>query len=140
MKKFVLIFVLLFSAFFELLAQNQETKFLIEEYIKQSEKQKKTAIIMMGAGAGAMALGALIANTANDLDSPAVGGGIVLFFAGSASVIIGIPIIVSSSAKARKAGQLSLGLNSARVINPEGSTKTTYPALKISVNLNSEKR
>lgn len=95
---------------------------------------------MMGAGAGAMALGLLIASSANDWDSPAFGGGFVLFFAGSASVIIGIPIIVSSASKARKAGQLSLGLNSARVIYQEGSFQTTYPALKFSVKLNSAKR
>jgi hypothetical protein len=75
MKKLVLIFAILFSSFYELIAQNLDTKFLIEEYIKQSEKQKKTAIIMMGVGAGATALGFLLVYSAKSLDSPGTGSG-----------------------------------------------------------------
>lgn len=95
---------------------------------------------MMGAGAGTVALGTLIAILSNDWASTAFGGGVVLFFVGSASTIIGIPILVSSASKARKAGQLSLELNSARVIVPNGSAFPTYPALKVSLPLNSAKR
>ncbi|MBN7817722.1 hypothetical protein [Algoriphagus pacificus] len=140
MKKLVLIFAILFSSFFELIAQTQDTKFLIEEYIKQSERQKKTATILMGAGGGAIALSFLLALTADDWNSPGFEGGVFLFFAGSATVLIGIPIIVSSAANARKAGRLSLELNSARVLNPENPPKTIYPALKISLPLNSSRR
>jgi hypothetical protein len=140
MKKLVLIFAILFSSFYELIAQNLDTKFLIEEYVKQSEKQKKAAIIMIGAGAGTAALGLLLAYSANNLSDPALGVAGALLLVGSASAIIGIPILVSSASKARKAGQLSLVLNSARVMNPEGSPQMIYPALKISVPLNSSKR
>ena len=140
MKKLVLIFAILFSSFYELIAQTQDTKFLIEEYIKQSERQKKTAIILMGVGGGAVALSFLLALTADDWDSPGFEGSVFLFYAGSASVLIGIPIIVSSAANARKAGRLSLELNSARVLNQESPPKTIYPALKISLPLNSSKR
>ena len=140
MKKLVLIFAILFSSFFELIAQNQDTKFLIEEYIKQSERQKKTGITLMGVGGGAVALSFLLALTADDFDSAGFTGGVFFFLAGSASVLIGIPIIVSSASIARKAGQLSLDLNSARVLNPEGSSQMIYPALKISLPLNSSRR
>lgn len=139
MKRLVLIFAILFSSFYELIAQNQDTKFLIEEYIQQSERQKKTALIMMGAGVGTAALSILIGSLA-DWDSPAYTGSANLAFAGSASTIIGIGILVSSASNARKAGQLSLELNSARIINPEAPSQMIYPALKISIPLNSSKR
>ena len=140
MKKLILIFALLFSAFYELIAQNQDTKFLIEEYIQQSERQKKTAIIMMGAGVGATALGILLATTATSWDSPAFGGGGILALAGSASTVIGIAILVSSASNARKAGKLSLELSSTRVINSEVTPQMIYPSLKFSIPLNSSKR
>jgi hypothetical protein len=140
MKKLILILAFLLSPFPELFAQNQDNKLLIEEYLRQSENQRKAGIIMIGAGAGTAALGVLLAVFSNDWDSPAFGGGVILFVAGSASAIVGIPIIVSSASKARKAGQLSLVTDSARVINPNVSSFNIYPALKISVPLNSAKR
>ena len=95
---------------------------------------------MMGVGGGAMTLSLLLAITANDWNSPGFEGGVVLFFAGTASVLVGIPILASSASNARKAGKLSLELNSARYIYPESPPQIVYPALKISVPLNSSKR
>lgn len=129
-KSFIFLALLVFT-FSELFAQNENQKFLIEEYLSQSENQKKTGIIMMSTGAGAAALGLLIASSSN-WDQPGFEGGAILFLAGSVSVVIGIPVIISSASKARKAGKLSLDLNTARVFNPRESSNTTFPAVKLS--------
>lgn len=44
----------------KLFAQNQEEKLLMEEYIRQSENQRKTGLILLGAGLGAVAIGSAI--------------------------------------------------------------------------------
>lgn len=139
MKKLVLIFVLLFSSFFELFAQNQENKLLIEEYLKQSENQKKTGLIMLGAGVGATVLGTLMIGVAWSGGSEAVGWtGVVLFTAGAVSTLASIPIIISSASKARKAANLSIQSRSLPNIHPNGISSVRYPALNLSIPLNSK--
>lgn len=139
MKKLVLIFAILFSSFFELLAQNQETKFLIEEYLRQSETQKKTGLIMLGAGVGATVLGTLMIGVAWSGGSEAVGWtGVVLFTAGAVSTLASIPIIISSASKARKAANLSIQSRSLPSIQPTGLSAVIYPELNLSIPLNSK--
>jgi hypothetical protein len=121
-------------------AQNQENKLMIEEYLQQSEKQKKAGLIMIGAGAGTAGLGILLAANSNSFDSPAFGGGIILFLAGSASTVIGVPIIISSASKARKAAQLSIGAKTTQLFIPDNPSNQAYPTLNISIPLNSAKR
>ena len=136
----ILIFLLCFS-FGKLYAQDFSNKILIEEYIKQSENQKKTGLIMLGAGLGATVIGTAMFGSAWSTGSEVVGiSGAILVTAGVISTLVSIPIIVSSASKARKAGQLSLDLNTARVLTPGGNSASIYPGLKLSVFLNSDKR
>ena len=138
MNKLLLILALLFLALQQVKAQGQDNTLLIEEYLRQSEKQKKTGITMLAVGGGAVVVGVLIAVTADGWDG--VGSGVIFSSVGIATALIGVPIIISSASKARKAAQLSLGANSARVINPNGSSITIYPALNLSIPLNSQNR
>lgn len=141
MRILVLCIALLFGSSLELFAQDQETRFLIEEYTKQSEKQKKTGLIMLGAGVGATLIGTVLFGSAWSTGSEVVGvSGTLLGTAGVISTLVSIPIIVSSASKARKAGQLSLDLNTVRIITPGRNSPSGYPGLKLSVSLNSDKR
>jgi hypothetical protein len=133
--------VLLCLSFGNLYAQDSSNKILIEEYIKQSENQKKTGLIMLGAGLGATLIGTVMFGSAWSTGSEVVGvSGAILVTAGVISTLVSIPIIISSASKARKAGQLSLDLNTARVLTPGGNSPSIYPGLKLSVPLNSAKR
>jgi hypothetical protein len=141
MNRLILLFVLLCFSFGKLYAQDSSNKILIEEYIKQSENQKKTGLIMLGAGLGATLIGTVMFGSAWSTGSEVVGvSGAILVTAGVISTLVSIPIIVSSASKARKAGQLSLDLNTARVLTPGGNSPSIYPGLKLSVSLNSGKR
>ncbi|GAA0880300.1 hypothetical protein GCM10009119_32700 [Algoriphagus jejuensis] len=139
MNKLLITLAFLFLTLPEVKAQNQDNQLLIEENLRQSEKQKKTGITMMIAGGAATAVGMMLAwNSA--WDSAEFGAGGFLMLAGSASVIIGIPIIVSSANKARKAATLSLSANSARMIRPNGFSPQVYPALNLTIPLHSDNR
>ncbi len=94
---------------------------------------------MMIAGGAATAVGVMLAWNST-WDSTEFGAGGLLMLAGSASVIIGIPIIVSSASKARKAATLSVSANSARMIRLNGSSLQLYPAMNLTIPLHSTKR
>lgn len=141
MNKFLLLIVLLCFSFGKLYAQDSSNKILIEEYIKQSENQKKTGLIMLGAGLGATVIGTVMFGSAWSTGSEVVGvSGAILGTAGVISTLASIPIIVSSASKARKAGQLGLDLNTVRVLTPGGNSPSIYPGLKLSISLNTDKR
>lgn len=141
MNRLILLILLLCSSFGKIYAQDTSNKILIEEYIKQSENQKKTGLIMLGAGLGATLIGTVMFGSAWSTGSEVVGvSGAILVTAGVISTLVSIPIIVSSASKARKAGQLSLDLNTVRVLTPGGNSPSIYSGLKLSVSLNSDKR
>lgn len=121
-------------------AQNQENKILIEEYLKRSEKQKKTGLIMLGAGVGSVVIGTVLFATGwGDGSDFAVGSGAVLMTAGSLSTLISIPILVSSASTGRKAAKLGIGTARLTGPLPDGFFQKTYPALHFSIPLNSQK-
>ena len=121
-------------------AQNQENKILIEEYLKRSEKQKKTGLIMLGAGVGSVIIGTVLFGTGWDDDSDfAVGSGAILMTAGSLSTLISIPILISSASNGRKAAKLGIGTARLTEPLPDGFSPKTYPALHFSIPLNSQK-
>lgn len=134
MKKLILLLIYFLLATPVLKAQNQENKFLIEEYIQNSEKQKATGMTMICAGIVAFGVGILIANDAA-WDDPAFGTGIYLALGGGASTLIGIPILISSGVKARKAAELSL--QATRIQNPLilGHQSKVFPSIGISIPL-----
>lgn len=140
MNKIILFLVLSILASKNLQAQHQENRLMAEEYIRQSEKQRKTGLIMVGVGAAAVGLGTALISSSNDLGGFDVGSGIVLFSSGFASTLIGIPVLISSGVKARRAAELSL--QATRIQNPSilGQQTKVFPSIGISIPLNLQKR
>lgn len=140
MSKFILLLALFLLAVPKLQAQNQDNRLLIEEYLRQSESRKKTGITMMTIGAGAVGLGLILAVSSTSWDDSSFEAGTLLTGLGLTLAIISVPILVGSASSARKAAQLSVGANTAQVIDPNGSLLRVYPALNLSIPLNSTKR
>lgn len=137
MKKMTFLLSLLLLFALNLNAQNQDREFLIKEYLRQSEKQKKTGISMLVVGSGMAALGIILANSV-EVTSSTIGIGYSLVLVGIPVAMIGIPIIISSASKARKAAQLSVGAQTVHMpVLLE--TQRMYPSLTLSVQLNSSK-
>lgn len=138
MKKLALFLALSISAFHHLHAQEQGNRLLIEEYILQSAKQKNIGLTMMIAGTAATGIGILMANNAY-WDEAAFGAGILLTLGGGASTLIGIPVLISSGVKARRAAELSL--QAVRVQDPTilGQKTKVFASVGISIPLNTKK-
>lgn len=135
----ILLIVLLCFSFGKLYAQDSNNKTLIEDYIKQSEKQKKTGLIMLGAGVGATVLGTVMFGVAWSGGSEVAGlTGIVLFTAGAISTLASIPIIISSASKARKAATLSIQSRVLPGIHRDDLSSLIFPALNLTIPINSK--
>lgn len=139
MTKTLIILILFIMAAPRLAAQSQENKLLIEEYILQSEKQKKTGLIMIGVGTVAFALGALVIDNSYGLEDPSLGSGLILSLGGGVSALIGIPILISSGSKARKAAKLSLEATKIQNSSIPGQQTKVFPAVGVSIPLNTIK-
>jgi hypothetical protein len=119
-----------------LFAQSDTQRQLAEEYLKQSEKQKKTGLIMLGSGIGAGLLGtAMFGAGWNEGSGFVLGSGITLMLAGTVSTLVSIPVLVSSASKGKKAGKLSLGIASIATAQPHGFASQNYPSLHFSIPL-----
>ena len=121
-------------------AQSQENKILIEEYLKRSEQQKKTGLILLGAGVGSVILGTVLFSAAWSNGSDVTGGaGVLLMTAGSISTLVSIPVLISSASNGRKAAKVGIG--TARFSEPQqvGFLGKPFPALSITLPLNSQK-
>lgn len=124
-----------------ILAQQDSNQFLIQEYVKQSERQKKTGLVMLGAGVGAVVLGTVLFAAAWDSGSGFAGGASVFFLtAGSISTLVSIPIIISSASNGRKAGRLSMGLGQTQALQAPRFSPNAYPTISFSLPLNAQKR
>lgn len=111
----------------------------MEEYIRQSENQRKTGLILLGAGLGAVAIGSAIGATSWWDDESTFEAGLILFTAGSISTLVSIPVLISSASTGRKAGRLSLTASQVPGLQPGGFSSKAYPALSFSFPLNSKK-
>jgi hypothetical protein len=141
MKKLLLLFFI-FNLLLpkSLFAQQEFNKLLIEEYIRQSETQKKTGLIMLGAGLVSTVAGTSMFLAAWGGASAAVGtSGVILFTAGSLSTLISIPVIISSAAKGRKAAKMSLVSEKVTYFQNEVASSASYPALSFSFPIHSLK-
>ena len=138
MKKIILLLTLLISGFQYSQAQDQGNRLLIEEYVQQSENQKRTGLAMVIAGSAAMGIGYLIAINAS-LDDTDFATGSFLLLGGGASILIGIPILISSGVKARRSAELSL--QATKIQNPliPGSNSKVFPSIGISISPNTKK-
>lgn len=117
-------------------AQTTTERQLAEEYLKQSEKQKKTGLIMLGSGIGAGLLGVVMFGAGwNEGSGFVLGSGVTLMMAGSISTLVSIPVLVSSASKGKKAGKLSLGIASIASAQPHGFASQNYPSLNFSFPL-----
>ncbi|GMQ31313.1 hypothetical protein [Algoriphagus confluentis] len=142
MKIILASFTLLFSLLFQpALAQEDSRKLLVQEYIKQSERQKKTGIILLTSGVGATLLGTVLFGIGWGNGSDVAGGsGVMLMTAGSIATLVSIPILIGSASSARKAGKLSLDIAQIEPLHRMNAHFRGYPALKFSLPLNSQKR
>lgn len=141
MNKFLLVLISLFLFLPKTQAQqSQESKILIEEYLDQSERQKKTGLIMLGTGVGSVLLGTVVFGAAWNSGSNFAGGASVfLLTAGSISTLISIPILVSSASNGRKAAKIGIGTTQLAAPVTGGFPQKTYPTWSITIPLNSQK-
>lgn len=141
MKKLLLLFFILNLLLVKsLFAQQEPNKLLVEEYIRQSETQKKTGLIMLGAGLASTIAGTSMFAAAWGGSSAAVGvSGVILFTAGSLSTLISIPVIISSASKGRKAAKMSFVSEKVVYFQNGGASSVTYPALSFSIPFRSFK-
>lgn len=137
----VFLFLFLFIVFLpETKAQNQENKILIEEYLRRSEQQKKTGLILLGAGVGSVILGTVLFATAWSNGSEPIGGaGVFLMTAGSISTLVSIPILISSASNGRKAAKVGIGTDRVPVPQLVGLSGKAFPTLSIILPINSQK-
>jgi uncharacterized membrane protein YkgB len=134
MYKTVLLIALFSFCFNNMYAQSTSNKPLIEEYLKQSERQKKTGLIMLGAGVGSTLIGTLLVANSFSSGSGASGySGVFLFTAWTLSTLISIPVIISSAYKARKAAKLSVGAQGFEGIRLDSNNQIIFPTLKLSI-------
>jgi hypothetical protein len=132
---FLLLAACIFS--FKIFAQSSSERILVEEYVKQSEKQKKTGLIMLGSGIGATILGTAMFGAGWGEESGfLLASGATLMLAGSISTLVSIPIIVSSATKAKKAAKLSLGIAKISSALPTGVVTQNYPSIHFSMPIN----
>ena len=107
MKHALSIFLVIIFTF--QLAQSQVTDTLTQKsqkemydfYSIKQKKQKRTGWILLGAGVVAAGGGYLLGTNAGNWDG--VGGGFILFSAGTASIAASIPFFVISGSNKRKA-------------------------------------
>lgn len=133
---FIFSFMLIISL--NLKAQDKDREFLIKEYLQQSEKQKKTGITFFVVGSGMMALGLISLGVSNNLSDATIGIGYSLILVGIPVTAVGLPIIISSASKARKAALLGVGAQTVRSPILRDSQEI-YPVITFTVNLNSSK-
>lgn len=137
MKKLIFLFLFISVSFAKpVFAQQDPNRILIEEYIRQSEKQRKTGLIMLGTGIGASILGTAMFGAAWGGASEFVGvTGVTLMLTGTISTLVSIPVIVSSGLKGRKAGKLSLITAQIPQLGPLSNSAGYYSALSFSIPL-----
>lgn len=137
MTKFFLVLTLFLTFFSKAQAQSPESKFLIEEYIKRSEQQKKTGLIMLGAGLGSVLVGTVLFGVGwSDGSDVAGGAGVLLMTAGSISTLVSIPILISSASNGRKAAKLSISTATLPVPISKNFPLQTYPTMSFAIPLN----
>lgn len=135
--RIILLLLALFLGSSRLIAQSDTQRQLAEEYLKQSEKQKKTGLIMLGSGIGAGLLGtAMFGAGWNEGSGFVLGSGVTLMLAGTISTLVSIPVLVSSASKGKKAAKLSLGIAKISSAQPHGLVSQNYPSLNFSIPLN----
>ena len=74
---------------------------MYDVYSLKHKKLKKTGLILLGAGAGAMLTGTIIAATSDSWGG--VGSGAIVMTAGLMSTIASIPVLIVANSKKRKA-------------------------------------
>jgi hypothetical protein len=140
-KKIFFTFALVFLVSFKIFSQYQKNRILAEEYLRQSERQKKTGLIMLGAGVGATVAGTVMFFAAWGGASAAVGTtGVILFATGSVSTLASVPIIISSASNGRRAGKLSVSSEKSDLSQTLGKGAKFYPALNFSYPIYSRKK
>ena len=107
LKRTLPVFLVLLFAFEMTNAQEVEPQLtnlqqeMYNFYSAQHKTSKKTAIILVSAGAGLMLGGIVLAATVNDFEG--VGAGALMLTVGGLSAIASIPVFIASGSRKRKA-------------------------------------
>ncbi|MFZ9299710.1 MAG: hypothetical protein ACO23V_01965 [Chitinophagaceae bacterium] len=145
MKKMIAVAHFLIIPFF-LIAQKMEWNVPknINSYQQQSIHQKRTAFLMLGGGAGAMIIGALMFEdnftVLTDGNDDAVTGGVVLMIAGGLCMAGSIPVFISSAKNKQKMVEMNTGLKMEKISNHINtrSANWVYPALSLRLQIHSK--
>ena len=86
-----------------------------EYFLEKSKKQKTTAWILLGAGAGAIITGAIMDNSHKGEEQSFTGGFVEI--GGIISTLTGIPFLISSLINKRRA--IKLTINTGKIILPQ---------------------
>lgn len=139
-KLIIILLILSFGFNLTGFTQQQANRLLIEEYLQQSEKQKKTGVILLSTGVGATLIGTVLFGIGWGNNSDVIGGGgVLLMTAGSIATLVSIPVLIGSASSGRKAGKISLDLAQVDPLAPADWKNQKYPALSFSIPLNSQK-
>lgn len=98
-------------------------------YLEKSQQQKKTAWILLGASAGAMAASIPLVNEGSDI----VFGGL-LAMAGAGLAVTSGGFFVASASNSEKAANLSLQLENPPIVLENGQNMT-YPSIALRIRL-----
>jgi hypothetical protein len=133
--------ILLLLAIFSLnaIGQVQTAPVTKETYFKKSKKQKTVACILLGAGAGALFMGAFINEDNEDVEENFTpynnNTKTTAIVSGAGCMLLSIPLFIASKRNKRKAMSMSFKNQNIRYIALGRSVTKIQPALTFRMNL-----
>lgn len=124
-----------------LLAQQNDMSLKLDRdaLIKKSKNQKTTAFMLLGGGAAAVGLGAVLFDdnfvVLGDGDDGAVTGSVIMMVGGSLAMLGSIPFFISSANNKQKAIQLDAGFKMEGVPKNMFTRLSYYPSVGVKVKL-----
>ena len=104
MKKLIIFTMLLILSATSFSQQTNPSQALTRaDYLQKSKKQKTTAWILLGGGAGLATAGFIIGNSSTSFDDNKLTTGALLIIAGGVAMVGSIPFFISAGSNKRKA-------------------------------------
>jgi hypothetical protein len=122
-------------------AQNAYNETQRATFLQKSKNQKQAAFILLGGGAVAVTLGAIIFDNnfevLGETDDAAVVAGAVLMVGGGLSMLGSIPLFISAANNKEKSLSINGGIKIERTptILPNQSFARNYPALSVRLSI-----
>src|SRR5688572_17590363 len=112
----------------------QEDAVKYEDYIKKSNRQKTTALILLGAGVAMIITGLLLQSNDNDLNNLTQDiTGIGIGGAGIVCTVISVPVFLASTRNKKKAAALSIKMEKAMQLQNNKFALMQYPAVSFTI-------